>query len=162
VRFVTHKGCAPWDYGFGTTSNTAPTVKVEYKPGRPTVGQRITFNASQSYDDRTPTSKLKFRWDLNGDGRTDAKGQTVRHRYRTAGDHRVRLTVIDGSGKRSQKVVIVHLSRTSSGAIAPVSGDGPSFGPGLGVLGLPVGVVALALFGALALRGPRRVRTALA
>jgi immune inhibitor A len=163
VRFVTHKGCAPWDYGFGTNSNLAPTVKFEVKPGKPTVGQRVTFNGSQSYDDRTPTSKLKFRWDLNGDGRTDAIGETVSKRFRTAGDHRVRLTVVDSSGKRGVKMRTVHVYRKSANAIAPVPGGGPSFsGPGLGTVGLPVGVAVLAMLGAVALRGPRRLRPALA
>jgi hypothetical protein len=155
VSFATHKGCAPWDYGFGTSSNTAPTVRLEVKPGRPTVGQRVTFNGSQSYDDRTPTSKLKFRWDLNGDGRTDVTGATVTKRFRTAGDHRVRLTVVDSAGKRGVKVRTVHVSRKSTNAVVPVSSSGPRFGPGIGTVGLPVGVALLALFGALALRGPR-------
>ncbi|MBV9291301.1 MAG: PKD domain-containing protein [Frankiales bacterium] len=110
VRLTGSKGCAPFDYGFGTAGNQPPTVKIEVKPHHPRAGHLVTFNGSSSYDDKTPSSKLKFRWDFNGDGKTDAIGATVRHRF-SAGKHRVRLTVIDTKGAKATGSVVVRVRR---------------------------------------------------
>jgi PKD repeat protein len=89
---------------------------IEVKPKHPAPGQRVTFNAAQSFDDRTPASKLKFRWDFNHDGRTDSKAPTARHKFAKKGRYPVRLTVIDAGHLRTSKTVIVRVGKTSSAA----------------------------------------------
>lgn len=111
VKLTGGKGCVPFDYGFGRSGNTPPVAFVEYKPHRPTTGQRITFNASQSYDDRTPTSKLKFRWDFNRDGKVDARRASASYKFGRSGRHLVRLTVIDGSGSATTKTIVVRVRK---------------------------------------------------
>jgi PKD repeat protein len=79
----------------------------------------VTFNGSQSTDDRTSSSRLHYRWDFDSDGRTDATGATVRHRFQHKGRHRVRLTVVDGNGAKSSKTVTVKVrGRSAAGAAA--------------------------------------------
>ena len=117
VKLTGGKGCSRFDYGYGKLGkNRAPVVSLEVKPRHPDPGQRVTFNGSQSYDDRTAPSRLRFRWDFNHDGKTDAKGATVRHTFRKSGRYPVRLTVIDGKGARASKTVRVRVGASSSAA----------------------------------------------
>jgi hypothetical protein len=108
VRLTRNKGCGKFNYGTGRLgANRAPTARIEVKPKHPTVGQRATFNGSQSSDDRTSAQRLRYRWDFNSDGKIDAKGATVRHRFRHKGTYRVTLTVLDANGKKGRKTTSV-------------------------------------------------------
>jgi immune inhibitor A len=159
VKFTIGKGCAPFDYGFGKDlPNQPPVAKIQVKPRHPRAGHRVTFNGSASYDDRTTPSKLRFRWDFDGDGKTDATGATVHHTYRHKGTYRVRLTVRDQGGLKSVKRLRLHVAGKGAKAVAAASTGGPGFASGLPVaVGAPFGVAALAgwvLLGALRRRRP--------
>jgi immune inhibitor A len=143
VRMTGGKGCVPYDYGYGTGKNRAPIVKLEVKPRHPQVGQRVTFNGSQSYDDRTAASKLRFRWDFNHDGRTDATGATVSKTFRHKGRFPVKLTVVDAKGKKAAKTVTVRVE-PKSGAAATAGTTGAATAAG-GPAGLAA-LLALAMF----------------
>ena len=79
--------------------NVRPEAAFAVRPERPYEGQEVVFDASQSHD--PDGSIAKYEWDLDGDGRADARGVVVRHVYDRPGAYRVRLTVIDDDGARA-------------------------------------------------------------
>jgi PKD repeat protein len=84
----------------------APIANFTYSPLNPTVGQEVTFNASDSYD---PDGVIvAYNWDF-GDGSSE-QGKIVTHYYTQEGSYKVTLTVIDNDGKTgsiSQTVTVV-------------------------------------------------------
>jgi M6 family metalloprotease-like protein len=152
VTFTRSKHCAPFNYGYPKVSrNHRPVVKIEVKPGRPTVGKRVTFNGSQSTDDRTASSRLRYRWDFDNDGQTDATGATVRHRFHHKGRHRVRLTVVDAGGLKASKSVTVRVQGRSAAAAASVRLAAPTASVSNllpGTLGCLAFLALMAAFGA--------------
>lgn len=44
------------------------------------------------------SSVLKYEWDFDGDGKSDAEGSVIKHRFRKAGEITVSLTVSDAAG----------------------------------------------------------------
>ncbi|RME76926.1 MAG: PKD domain-containing protein, partial [Planctomycetota bacterium] len=50
---------------------------------------------------------LRYRWDLDGDGRFDASGQTVHHRFHQAGAYPVLLEVEDPAGRTATAQAVV-------------------------------------------------------
>jgi len=83
-----------------------PIANFTYSPLNPTVGQEVTFNASDSYD---PDGVIvAYSWDF-GDGSSE-QGKIVTHYYTQEGCYKVTLTVIDNDGKTgsiSQTVTVV-------------------------------------------------------
>lgn len=83
----------------------APQARFNYSPAQPRVGNQVHFDASPSYD---PDGWIKsYKWDFNSDGRTDAYGKKVTHRFYHSGAYQVKLTVIDNrnlSSSTTQKV----------------------------------------------------------
>ena len=84
-----------------------PVASFTYSPLSPQVGQTITLNASSSYD---PDGTLvSYRWDLNGDGITDASGPFGQVSFASPGGVVIRLEVTDDDGlsaSTSQPIVI--------------------------------------------------------
>lgn len=77
-----------------------PSASFTWSPTSPLVGQTVNFNAGTS---TAPTGRTIASYDWNfGDGFTDV-GQTVSHRYNTAGDFTVVLTLTDSTGAKSTK-----------------------------------------------------------
>ncbi len=98
----------------GTTSSTVtvgtapqPSAVIAFSPASPAVNQIIHFDGTQSTAPagRTITS---YEWAF-GDGQTDT-GPRVEHRYHTAGDYTVILTIVDSSGNRNSANVRVTVS----------------------------------------------------
>lgn len=91
----------------GTASTTVtigvgqtPSASFSWSPTAPLVGQIVNFNAGTS---TAPTGRTiaSYEWNF-GDGFTDS-GQTPSHRYNTAGDFTVVLTITDSTGAKSTK-----------------------------------------------------------
>jgi len=84
-----------------------PVASFTYSPLSPQVGQTITLNASSSFD---PDGTLvSYRWDLNGDGITDASGPFGQVSFASPGGVVIRLEVTDDDGlsaSTSQPIVI--------------------------------------------------------
>ena len=104
----------------GASSRTSQTVRVEsdnqepyarftYSPDRPEPGESISFDASNSSDPDGYISS--YRWDFDGDNRTDAYGRRVSHDFGSAGSYDVRLTVVDNDGGSSSSSQTVRVER---------------------------------------------------
>ena len=98
VAFTRGDGCAPRDYGFGGAENARPTAAAQVKNTTVRQGVPVKFDASGSADDVTPRSELTFEWDLDGDGTTDATGETIEYTYDALGEYEATLTVTDEDG----------------------------------------------------------------
>jgi immune inhibitor A len=98
ATFTTTPNCAPFNYGYaaGLAPNTAPTALIAVKPRTATVGETVTFDGSQSYDDRDAPPDLAYSWKF-GDGATGS-GRTTSHTYARVGTYDVTLTVKDKDG----------------------------------------------------------------
>ena len=65
---------------------------------------RVSFDGSNSSDDE---SIQRYRWDVDGDGRADAAGETTSHIFDTPGTHEVTLTVYDEAFNTDSDTVTV-------------------------------------------------------
>jgi len=74
--------------------NNPPLALFDFKPGTPTSGSPITFDASASYD--SDGTILQYSWDFDDDGTMDAvsTSPTVQHSL-PPGNHNVTLEVKD-------------------------------------------------------------------
>ena len=86
----------------GGAGNTRPTARLSVGPaGRITTAVDIRLDASSSSDAETPSSALRFRWDLDDDGAWDgpwsAQPVTVK-RWTTRGSRFVSVQVADAYG----------------------------------------------------------------
>ncbi|MEF8875732.1 MAG: S8 family serine peptidase [Haloarculaceae archaeon] len=76
--------------------NAGPTAAFAVLPPVPVQGEPTRFDASGSTDpDGTVAG---YEWDFDGDGRTDARGQSVTHTFGTVGTRPVTLRVTDDDG----------------------------------------------------------------
>jgi len=118
----THNG---WEDGFTGGSESAPTAAFSYSPTAPSVGEQITFDASDSTD---PDDNIQsYQWDFTGDGTTDATGQQVTHTFNSAGAHTVTLTVTDSADSTADDSTTQTVDVTSSTGIVDqydADGDG--------------------------------------
>ena len=91
-----------------TTSDTgsyvAPTAVAEASPPAVYGNGTITFDGGNSSDGDGIDS---YEWDFDGDGVTDATGQTVTHTFTDPGGYDVALTVTDGDGATDTDTVTV-------------------------------------------------------
>lgn len=70
--------------------------------------QTVTFNAEVRGD-----APVQYAWDLDGDGTTDATGQTATFRYTEPGTYTATLTVTNAAGSDTRTVTIRALDCTS-------------------------------------------------
>ena len=142
VTFTTTKACADFNYGYGTESsaNAAPTARIALRPGREAkIGQEVTFDGSESFDDRQAPGDLTYKWAF-GDGAT-ATGRTVRHAYAKAGTYDVTLTVTDADGASTTSGTTVTVSSEATGpGTIPTTGGSPALAV-LAVLGSATAVL---------------------
>ena len=73
----------------------APVANFTYSPTKPIVNEKVTFNATASYDpDR---SIVSYMWDF-GDGNVTVAGAVITHAYTAEETYNVTLTVTDDDG----------------------------------------------------------------
>jgi len=76
-----------------------PIAEFTFSPERPHAGETVTFDGSASYD---PDGEIvKYEWDFDNDGVTDAQGRVVEWVFAQPGSYPVRLTVTDNDGFKS-------------------------------------------------------------
>ena len=84
-----------------------PIPNASYTPTSPTVGEQIRFDASGSV---APNGTIEsYEWDFDGDGSTDATGETATANFSTAGTHDVSLQVTDDNGTTNATTVSVEV-----------------------------------------------------
>ncbi|HEV2890650.1 MAG TPA: PKD domain-containing protein [Frankiaceae bacterium] len=157
TTFTTNQNCAAFNYGYttsGSTSpNVAPTAAFALKPRTAYAGERVTFDASESSDDRDAPPDLTYTWDF-GDG-ASGTGRTTSHTYAAAGRYTVRLTVKDTDGASTTRSDVVQV-----GNRPPVGRPGgPGTTPATGVDPM-LALLAIAGSGAAVLLRRRAVRGA--
>lgn len=63
------------------------------------LGDEVTFTANGFGG----ASTLKYLWDFDGDGQTDAEGQVVKRKFRKAGEFVVKVTITDANGIKASR-----------------------------------------------------------
>jgi PKD repeat protein len=97
-----------------------------------TVGTKFRFNAFQSDDEETDSSKLQVRWDYEGDGKPDTYFSTIKtanHIFNEPGIFYVTLEVLDKGGaisKAVKKVTIVENTPPIAYQIAKIKTGTPA------------------------------------
>ena len=97
-----------WGTGYSNTNPDARLSRIQYRTGgRPpnmviqasatsgTLPLEITFSATGSSDPDPGDSIVYYLWDVDGDGETDARGETITHTYTEAGTYQVTLRGVD-------------------------------------------------------------------
>jgi PKD repeat protein len=84
-----------------------PKAIVTYSPINPQVGEAITFDASQSKDERGHITK--YEWDFD-DGNPGYKA-IMKHRYEDSGAYNVNLTVTNDRGVKNSSSIAVVVSQ---------------------------------------------------
>ena len=78
---------------------SAPEADLNASPQDATVGETVTFDASNSTDDDGDIAE--YRWDFDGDGTVDRTTQsaTTEESYGSAGEYTATVTVVDSEGR---------------------------------------------------------------
>lgn len=92
----------PLTGGSGVTSVTAPTADFTFSPSAPTIGQTVTFDATDTKDEGATCLDLcTYSWNFGGEA--TATGRIVTYGFRAARTYAVTLTVTDGAGSIGTK-----------------------------------------------------------
>ena len=103
-------------------TNSPPTASIS-GPTSAEVGEQVTYTASAS-DDGTIAS---YEWDFDGDGETDATGESVTTSFDSAGSYDVELTVTDDQGAETTATQTITVSEAPDPANFQISNlDAPS------------------------------------
>ncbi len=111
--------------------NRPPVARFTWTPEQPEPNQWVRFDAGDSYD---PDGRIvRYEWDFNDDGRVDASGEVVFHRFARSGSYRVRLKMTDNDGATDELRRSVQVSL----AAPPLPPGMPNMGttPGIYVWG---------------------------
>ncbi len=108
-------------------AETTPTASFDSSPTDPTVGEQVSFDAG---DSTAPAGEIKsYEWDFDGDGETDATGETVTHTFDSTGEYAVKLQVVDDSGATASTETTVSVAPNPEPEPSfTVSPDGPRAG----------------------------------
>jgi len=104
--------------GSSPSNNSAPTAQIRYTPEIVTPETPVTLNASNSTD--TDGTIDVYKWDLDGDGITEATGESATYNYSYPGIYSVSLTTIDDDLAVNTTTNIINVSITIDG----LSGNG--------------------------------------
>ncbi len=85
--------------------NVEPTALFKIDPSKPRENEKVTFDASLSYD--ADGSIVNYTWDFNSDGIADAYGMEVIYKFDKKGKYLVTLTVIDNDGAKDNYQILV-------------------------------------------------------
>jgi hypothetical protein len=88
--------------------NAPPSVSANATPSAVEPGDTVALTADATDPDG---EVVRYAWDLDGDGTTEATGATVEHAYGTSGDRTVRVTVTDDDGATATATVPVVVNR---------------------------------------------------
>ena len=83
----------------GILSLSPPVAIFTYAPWKPKTQDIVVFNATQSYDPDGGNIN-RYEWDFENDGKIDATGAVVVHRYYQPGNYTVKLIVTDDEGQK--------------------------------------------------------------
>jgi hypothetical protein len=100
----------PWEM-FAT--NQAPTARLSFSTATLTTAEPLLLDAGASTDDMTGPSRLRYRWDLDGDGQFEipfTNSPVLVHRFEKEGPLRVQVEVEDELGERAQTSISTDLA----------------------------------------------------
>jgi hypothetical protein len=108
-----------------------PSAHFSISPDTIHAGTRVIFDAATSVDKESPLSRLKFRWDFNGDGNFDTDALPspgVAYTYDRPGAYAPQLEVID-ENKRTGVLTrsIQVFDRCPNGMVSVIDSTGRSF-----------------------------------
>jgi len=98
-------------------TDTVPFATFEVTPTMGDTRTLFTLNASDSSDVEDPSTALRVRWDLDGDGSWDTPFSTVKaitHRYADAGSKMIRLQVMDTAGNTNIAIRSVEVTTSNT------------------------------------------------
>lgn len=98
-------------FALANDPNEPPRASFSYTPERPTVDSTVTFDASGSSDD---VGVEKYRWDLDGDGEFERRGQITPNAFESSGEYEVTLQTVDGGGKSDEVTKSVAVASSDS------------------------------------------------
>jgi outer membrane protein assembly factor BamB len=78
-------------------TNTPPEPAIQYLPQEPSVGEQVTFDASNSRD--PDGSVTRYDWDIDGDGEYETSGPRVSQTFTSSGTVEVTLRIRDDDGR---------------------------------------------------------------
>ena len=117
--------------------NKEPVAEIE-GPYEGKVNQKITFDASGSYD--SDDDQLEYQWHF-GDGSNGKTGPKVTHTYTEEGEYTVELTVYDNKGGSSTDTILINIESDKEKAVI--------LGEEIDLFWLIVSVLGVALLAAL-------------
>ena len=92
-------------FKFYILENVLPIADFTFSPPDPTVNERVTFDASSSYD--PDGAIILYQWDFGDGNITSTAESTITHYYRSTADYAVTLTVTDDSGAISSTSKVI-------------------------------------------------------
>ncbi|MCC6643778.1 PKD domain-containing protein, partial [Candidatus Peregrinibacteria bacterium] len=98
------------------TQESAPTAIISTDPGlvgneKSLNGQapfEVSFDASGSQD--PDKNIVEYKWDFDGDNKSDAAGTTATYVYKTPGSYNASLTAIDAAGNESSAILVIKVA----------------------------------------------------
>jgi PKD repeat protein len=87
---------------------TGPVAIFTWSPLKPISNQLVTFNASQSYDDKYGTI-TSYAWDFGDGNTTTGPNPIVLHTFTSPGNYTVTLKVTDNESRYDSKSQIISL-----------------------------------------------------